>query len=73
MEKKTHKISFRAQDGQAQYVEAVAECLRLPTDGDKNVSRALQSMIEFMRTNFGLAWIEEQRRHCPTLQTEGCQ
>jgi hypothetical protein len=67
MEKKTHKISIRAGNAQMEYVEAVAERLRLPSDGDRNLSRALQVMIEFMRTTVGLRWLDEQRLHCPTL------
>lgn len=68
MEKKTNKLSLRTTDPQTEYVAAVAERLMLPTDGEPNRSRAVQLMIEFMRTNFGLAWLDGQGLQCPTLQ-----
>lgn len=69
MEKKTETVTTRFTAGQMEYVARVAETMTLPTDSSPNRSRALQAMVTFLMTNFGLTWLTAQRKQCGTLYT----
>lgn len=71
MEKKNQAITVRLTEEQRQYLAEVAEHQTLPTDGAPNLSRAVQSMVMFLMTSFGLQWIGAQRKQRMTLYPGG--
>lgn len=71
MDKKNQVLTVRLTEEQKQYLGDVAEMQMLPTDGAPNLSRAVQSMVMFVMTSFGLQWLGTQRKHGMTLYVGG--
>lgn len=64
--KKLHRISVRLADEDMQFLTEMAARLELPTDGRPILSRAVQQVLNFMRTSMGAAVPSGQGKQCLT-------